>query len=84
MGTDPKAVTGSVSKRRRIRGANRAAQGYEQHPPRCVNCSHFRPAMEAVVGKRPYVQAMCGLGHFPVAIYAICDEWRGKDGATLE
>lgn len=80
---DPKAVGGSVSKRRRMRSANRTAQGYERKPARCINCAHFKPSREAT-GKHPYVQAMCGLGHFPVASGAICNLWVGKNGETLE
>lgn len=70
-------MTKTASQRRRI------ALGYEQHPPRCLNCQRWEPPVHGVPGRTPYKQAWCSLGDFATGPGSICDHWLGKDGETL-
>lgn len=73
----------------RARTKAKQRQGYEEHPPLCRNCIHYRLPEEG----RPeahglkalkYVGAKCALGNFECRPFAICDKWAGEDGSVLE
>lgn len=73
----------------------KAAQGYEQYPPRCSGCKHFAPEQKAsaaivVSGVQlapplQYLPAHCKIGGFAVNPNGICDLWVHKTtGEALE
>jgi len=75
----------STSALRRIRAKAKAEQGYEDRPPRCLNCNHYSTPQHGTPDRKAFFQpAMCGLGGFPVRPFSICDQWTGSDGSTIE
>lgn len=73
----------------------KAAQGYEQNPPRCSSCKNFAPEQRAsaaviVAGVQmapplQYLAAHCKIGGFAVSPQGVCDLWVHKmTGETLE
>ncbi len=62
--------------------AQKALQGYEKNPPRCLNCIHFQQ-VQPRNAEAKYKPAMCRYGEFAVTWHGICDFWHGIDGATL-
>ena len=70
---------------KRLRKAAKQAQGYEDRPPRCLNCEHYSSPQHGTPDRKNFYQpAICGLGGFPVRAFSICDRWVGTDGSTLE
>ena len=69
---------------KKVRRAAKAAQNYEQYPPRCGSCVRFTPPRLGVPGGAAYAPGRCGLGGFAASPGGICDQWRGRDGSVLE
>ena len=62
----------------------KAAQAFEQHPPRCASCQNFTPHAPGIPGVREWAPARCQVGGFAVCSHSICDEWLGINGERLE
>lgn len=70
-------------KRRLARSkAARAAQGYDDKPPRCGECVSFVPCGHKRGGR--WQPPTCAIGGFAVQSFGICDRWQGANGDTLE
>lgn len=61
----------------------RKLMGYEQHPPRCINCQHFDPPVHGVPGVTFFKTSSCLLGEFQTGAQSICDHWVGINGEKL-
>jgi hypothetical protein len=62
--------------------AARAAQGYDDKPPRCGECVSFVPCGHKRGGR--WQPPTCAIGGFAVQSFGICDRWQGANGDTLE
>jgi hypothetical protein len=62
--------------------ASRAAQGYDNKPPRCGECVHFVPCGHKRGGR--WQPPTCAIGGFAIESFGICDRWQGANGETLE
>lgn len=75
-------------------------QDYDPDPPRCFLCVYFKRELAKKYGERiingrptrvrlnatPYNKTVtrCTFGNFEVSPAGICNEWRGRNGETLE
>lgn len=63
------------------------SQDYDCNPPRCRTCIYFKQPSAKVrrenrrTGKDEVT--MCSFGDFPVVYFAVCNEWRDKNGSTI-
>ena len=66
--------------------ARRRAAHYDANPPRCQTCARFKKAVTVLRDSLPTMSAppSCALHKYRVKSYAVCDDWIGKDGSTLE
>lgn len=79
---DNQRITGRAKRRNNKRA--KEEQDYDKDPPRCENCTNRAKEKAGIPGKRQYLPNRCKVGGFVVAIYAICDAWKGFDGSTLK
>jgi hypothetical protein len=57
---------------------------YDPDPPRCENCIHKRVERIGPKNQPQQIIMYCRHGSFLVKPYAICNNWKDKDGTTLE
>lgn len=58
--------------------------GYDPDPPRCATCIHKRTERIGPKNQPQQILMYCRPGNYSVKSHAICDNWKGKDGSTLE